>query len=45
MKGFIGTVGGRMVAVEVYAEGPLVGQLATSVVLSPNQLTEWGVAP
>ncbi len=45
VKGFIGTVNGRAVAVQVYAEGPFAGQLATSVVPTANQLTKWGVAP
>lgn len=31
-KGFIGTVNGRAVAVQVYAVGPLAGQFATAVV-------------
>jgi len=45
VKGFIGTVNGQTVAVKVYAEGPSVGQLATSVVPTAKQLTKWGVAP
>jgi hypothetical protein len=45
VKGFIGTVNGQTVAVQVYAEGPSVGQLATSVVPTAKQLTKWGVAP
>lgn len=45
VKGFIGTVNGQTVAVQVYAEGPLAGQLATSVIPTPNQLTKWSVAP
>jgi hypothetical protein len=45
VKGFIGTVNGQTVAVQVYAEGPLAGQLATAVVPTANQLTKWGVGP
>lgn len=45
VKGFLGEVHGSRVAVMVYSEGPLAGQLATSVVPSPNQLIKWGVAP
>lgn len=45
VKGFIGTVNGQTVAVQIYAEGPLAGQLATSVVPTANQLAKWGVAP
>jgi hypothetical protein len=45
VKGFIGTVNGQTVAVQVYAEGPLAGQLATSVVPTANQMTKWGVVP
>jgi hypothetical protein len=45
VKGFIGSVNGQTVAVQIYAEGPSAGQLATSVVPTANQLTKWGVAP
>lgn len=44
VKGFIGSIRDKLVAVFVYREGPLQGQLATSYVPSPGQLKNWGVS-
>ena len=45
MKGFIGNINGKDVAIMVYKEGPLQGQIATAVVPSSAQLVNWGVKP
>jgi RHS repeat-associated protein len=43
VKGFIGTVDGKTVAVLVYKDGKDAGKVATSFVPSAEQLLEWGV--
>ena len=45
VKGFIGKINGKDVAIMVYKKGRLKGQIATSVVPSPAQLTKWRVTP
>jgi hypothetical protein len=45
VKGFLGAIDGRDVAVLVYKEGARKGQLATSYVPTPNQYSKWGVTP
>ncbi len=45
VKGFIGEIDGQIVAIMVYKDGPLKGQLATSIVPSPQQLANWGYIP
>lgn len=45
VKGFIGKVDGQDVAIMVYKEGKFQGQVATAVVPSPAQMTNWGVLP
>ena len=42
-NGFIGTIGNQTVAIQVFAEGPYAGQIATAVVPTANQLALWGV--
>jgi hypothetical protein len=43
VKGFLGDVSGTPVAVLVYKQGKLQGQMATAYKASPNQLELWGV--
>jgi len=43
VKGFLGQVGDKPVAVMVFKEGEMAGQVATVVVPSPAQLAEWGL--
>jgi hypothetical protein len=43
VKGFLGTIDGKRIAVLIYKQGKYQGQLATSYVATPNQLTKWGV--
>ncbi|MEJ2855485.1 MULTISPECIES: polymorphic toxin-type HINT domain-containing protein [unclassified Saccharothrix] len=43
VKGFLGEIDGRKVAVFVFKEGPYAGELASSSVPSPNQLKKWGL--
>jgi hypothetical protein len=45
VKGFMGKVDGQNVAVMVYKEGKFQGQVATAVVPSPTQMTNWGMLP
>lgn len=45
VRGFIGEINGRQVAVQIFSEGPYKGQIATSVVPTLNQLVKWGVSP
>jgi filamentous hemagglutinin len=45
VKGFMGSINGKYVAIMVYKEGPLQGQIATAVVPSSVQLANWGVKP
>ncbi|MDA8139246.1 MAG: hypothetical protein M0036_11400 [Desulfobacteraceae bacterium] len=43
VKGFIGKMNGKDVAMMVFKEGPLQGKLATAVVPTAEQMTKWGV--
>ncbi len=43
VRGFLGNIKDRHVAVFVYKEGPYQGQLASSFVPSPTQLKMWGL--
>ncbi len=45
VKGSLGEINGQQVAIMVFNEGPLQGQLATSVIPSANQLAKWGPLP
>jgi hypothetical protein len=45
VKGFMGNINGKDVALMIYKEGPLKGQIATAVVPSSAQLANWGVRP
>lgn len=42
VKGFLGDIDGQQVALMIYKQGPYQGQLATSVVPTPTQLSKWG---
>jgi RHS repeat-associated protein len=42
VRGFLGELNGQRIAVFVFKEGPLQGQLATSYVPSAAQLAKWG---
>ncbi|MBD1373706.1 hypothetical protein IC620_15275, partial [Hazenella sp. IB182357] len=43
VKGFYKEVNGNPVAVYIYKEGPYQGKIATTVKLSPNQMTKFGL--
>ena len=43
VKGFMGEIDGKRVAVMVYKSGDHAGHLATAVVPSPAQIAKWGV--
>lgn len=43
VKGFYKKVDGQDIAVYLYKEGPFQGKIATTVVLSPNQMTKFGL--
>ncbi len=43
VKGFIGEVAGKKVAILVYKEGKDAGKVATAIVPSPQQLANWGI--
>jgi RHS repeat-associated protein len=41
--GYLGSVNGQTVAVQVFDSGPKAGQVATTVIPSPAQLNKWGI--
>lgn len=43
VKGFLGEVAGKKVAILVYKEGKDAGKVATAIVPSPQQLMNWGI--
>ena len=45
VKGFMGKVGDKNVAMMVFKEGPYQGQIATSVTPSLTQMQNWGLSP
>jgi hypothetical protein len=43
VKGFLGQIDGKNVAVYIYKTGEMAGQIATSVIPSAEQLLNWGI--
>jgi len=42
-KGYYKNINGKDIVIQIYKDGPKAGDIATSIVATPNQMIHWGL--